>query len=98
MAAPRGWRILAIEVTATSDRGVRRRFLLGAALCLGLAATGLAEQPRTEKALRHLQQAKSELTAARSDKGGHRDKGLDLTDKAINQVQAGIEYAKTRRH
>ena len=47
-------------------------------------------------ALNHLQEAKKELDMAAHDKGGHREKALDLTQKAIEEVRAGVEYADHR--
>jgi hypothetical protein len=66
-------------------------------LGIGLAAPARADQPHMEKALQLLRQARAQLEASNANKGGHRDRAMDLTDKAINQVQAGIEYAKTHK-
>ncbi len=49
-------------------------------------------QPHMEAALHHLQQAAEELQKAEHDKGGHREKALDLTQRAMNQVKAGMNY------
>ncbi len=50
------------------------------------------KQPHMQAALHHLEEAKRELQEAEHDKGGHRAKALQLTDEAINQVKAGIQY------
>jgi hypothetical protein len=78
-------------------RIARTRILAAALATAAFAAPALADQPHMEKALNHLRQAKSELEAARSNKGGHRDHALDSVNKAISQVEQGIEYAKTHR-
>ena len=55
-----------------------------------------ADQPHMQSALDSLQNAKTHLEKATADKGGHRNKAMELTKKAINQVEAGIKY--DRRH
>jgi len=52
----------------------------------------LADQPRMHEALNHLEAAERELQAADNDKGGHRNKALDLTRRAISQVRSGMKY------
>lgn len=52
----------------------------------------LADQPRMHDALDHLQAAERDLQAADNDKGGHRNKALDLTRRAIAQVRSGMRY------
>ena len=42
-----------------------------------------------------LQNARSELNAATSNKGGHREQALALIDQAIAEVRAGINFAAT---
>jgi hypothetical protein len=43
-------------------------------------------------ALGHLQEAKTELERATPNKGGHREKAMQLVDQAIEQVKAGEAY------
>ena len=50
-------------------------------------------QPHMQAALDHLQSARSELQAANSNKGGHRERALQLVDDAIGEVRAGIDFA-----
>ena len=57
-------------------------------------ATG-GGQPHMEAALDELRSARSELDAAMTDKGGHREKAIRLVDDAIAEVQAGIDFART---
>jgi hypothetical protein len=73
----------ALAVTLTAFAGI------GAGLYSGYS---LANQPRMQSALDHLQAAESELQAADNDKGGHRKNALDLTRRAINQVRQGMQY------
>jgi hypothetical protein len=61
----------------------------------GMAATftagyAIAAQPHMQSALRALNKAKTELTAALPDKGGHRVKAMALVDQAVAETQAGI--------
>ncbi|HUK12721.1 MAG TPA: hypothetical protein VLW17_05405 [Thermoanaerobaculaceae bacterium] len=53
-------------------------------------------QPHMENALAELQSAKSELQSAVTDKGGHRVRAIELVDRAIDQVNAGISFAASR--
>jgi hypothetical protein len=63
-------------------------------MALGAAGTvALAKQGHMEEAYHHLQGAKEELQEADHDKGGHRDKALELINRAMQQVQAGMQYA-----
>jgi hypothetical protein len=56
------------------------------------AGYSLADQPRMHSALEHLQMAENDLSAADNDKGGHRQRALELTRKAIAQVHDGMRY------
>jgi len=53
-------------------------------------------QPHMRAALDHLQGAKAELQSAVADKGGHRVRAISLVDQAIGEVEAGMEYARSR--
>lgn len=55
------------------------------------------DQPHMQEALRHLQAAAEELQRATHDKGGHREKALELTRQAIQHVNEGIQYDNTHR-
>jgi hypothetical protein len=72
---------------------------LTAGIVAVVLSTGLAggvawgEQKHMRNALDHLQKAKEQLQQSKGDKGGHRANAMELIDKAINQVQKGIEYA-----
>ena len=68
--------------------------LLGVAVYGGGVRVASAEpQPRMEAALRHLNEAREELKSAVEDKGGHRAKAIDMTERAIKQVEEGIAFA-----
>jgi hypothetical protein len=71
-----------------------------AALTLTLAVLGActtatvsrADQPNMQAALQNLQEAKRHLQVATADKGGHRAEAIEAVDRAIRQVERGIEY------
>ena len=50
------------------------------------------EEPHMSAALGHLQEAKAELEKATANKGGHREKAMQLVDQAMEQVRAGEAY------
>jgi hypothetical protein len=53
-------------------------------------------QPQMEAAIQNLQAAAQNLQSASSDKGGHRMRALQLVQQAIQETQAGIDYANGR--
>jgi hypothetical protein len=66
-----------------------------AGMIIGIAATvAVAKQEHMAEAMHHLEGAKQELQQADADKGGHRDKALELVNQAMEQVHAGMEFAK----
>src|SRR5438128_2350182 len=50
--------------------------------------------PELMRALRTLQRAKTDLMRANRDFGGHRAKAAELTEQAIQEVQAAIQFDK----
>jgi hypothetical protein len=70
--------------------------LAAAALLFAAVTPALADQPHMEEALRHLERARESLQRASSDKGGNRADAIRAVDKAIAEVQRGIEY--DRKH
>ncbi|HEX7192269.1 MAG TPA: hypothetical protein VF381_11945 [Thermoanaerobaculia bacterium] len=54
-----------------------------------------AAQSHMVGARNELRFARSELQAASADKGGHRERAIDIVDRAIAQVDEGIEYARS---
>ena len=67
--------------------------LIVGAFVLG-CGTARAEQPHMKAALAALRDAKHELEVAARNKGGHRERALELVDKAIAQVEEGIAYGR----
>ena len=49
-------------------------------------------EPHMSAALGHLEQAKAELERATPNKGGHRERALQLVDQAMQQVRDGEAY------
>jgi hypothetical protein len=77
----------------------RRGFAVAAT---GVAATGLlgasaksadAYQGNMERAPSSLQQALGSLRESTANKGGHRARAMDLVRQAIDETQAGVEFA-----
>jgi hypothetical protein len=56
------------------------------------------EEPHMSAALGHLEQAKSELERAAPNKGGHKEKAMQLVDQAIQQVREGEAYYEQHEH
>jgi hypothetical protein len=65
---------------------------LASSLGIGYA---LGAQPHMQETMALLQNARTELTAATPNKGGHRERALALIDQAIAEVNAGINFAAT---
>jgi hypothetical protein len=83
-----------------SESIVSRRAI--AALAVGGTAAGLvavsatsasAYQGNMERALSSLYQALASLRESTPNKGGHREKAIQLVQQAIQETQAGIEFA-----
>lgn len=64
--------------------------LLATTTLLGVAAA--EPQPVMRDALSELREAATRLEHADRDKGGHREKALELTRAAIREVEEGIRY------
>jgi hypothetical protein len=65
--------------------------ILAAALAIvALIQTTSADQGNMERALEALRNARSELSQASHDKGGHRTNAIHIIDQAIEQVKEGI--------
>lgn len=81
---------------------MRRRSLLRGLLLVCLLAIGFiagqlsAAQPKMHDALKHLRAARADLNRATADKGGHRERAIDLVNSAINEVERGIAYDRRR--
>ena len=59
-----------------------------------IAAMGMqsvrADQPNMRAALAHLREAKAALQRADHNKGGHRGRAIEIINRAIAEVEAGI--------
>lgn len=60
----------------------------------GVVGTAVANQPRMDRAIALLQEARSQLQAAAHNKGGHRAKAVNLIDSAIKEVRLGKQAAR----
>jgi hypothetical protein len=49
-------------------------------------------EPHMSAAYGHLQQAKAELERAAANKGGHREKAMEMVDQAMRQIEEGEQY------
>jgi hypothetical protein len=67
-------------------------------ILLSMSALGMssafARQPHMDNALRHLREAREALQRAEANKGGHRERAIELVDRAIAQVEEGIRFAR----
>ena len=63
------------------------RAMLGESFLL----TSSTDQPHMQRALDYLRQAKDNLEAATTDKGGHRKKAIGYVNDAIDEVKKGID-------
>ena len=50
------------------------------------------DQPNMKEAKEHLKNALDHLQRASADKGGHRERAMDLIRSAINEVEKGIAF------
>ena len=73
-----------------------QKLLVGVAIVSSLGiGYALGAQPHMDAALALLQNARAELNQAEPNKGGHRERAMELIDQAVNEVNAGIEFART---
>ncbi|MBV9647969.1 MAG: hypothetical protein JO043_10935 [Candidatus Eremiobacteraeota bacterium] len=74
--------------------GLPALFLSGA--LVGGTLTGIvsAAQPHMQSALSYLYDARQQLQVALADKGGHRDRAINLVNSAISEVRSGMAYAR----
>ena len=79
----------------------KRAMLMLTAAFLGatvLAYARVPDQPHMDAALSYLQTAKNELKVAEHNKGGHRANAVGLVNRAIAEVNRGIQYAKSHNN
>lgn len=78
------------------------------AILLGLSLYSVGHPPQTSEVARHephmsaayghLREAKAELEKAAPNKGGHRERALQLVDQALRQVEDGERYFQQHEH
>ncbi len=57
-----------------------------------------ADEPHMRAALERLKEARAQLEKAAPNKGGHREKAIELINHAIEQVKAGIQFSERGEH
>jgi hypothetical protein len=77
---------------STSRRSVLSLLSSGLAVLAAAGSARAEAQPHMRDALEALQRAERALEAADRDKGGHRERALELTRKAISQVERGLRF------
>lgn len=78
---------------------MKARLFFATVLLLGVAAVaGALDQPNMQAARTSLQTARNELQKATPDKGGHRANAIKLITAAIQEVNAGIGFARSHNH
>ncbi|MBF0506009.1 MAG: hypothetical protein HQL09_04150 [Nitrospirae bacterium] len=60
----------------------------------GTVGVCAADEPHMRAALERLKEAKEQLEKAAPNKGGHREKAIELINHAIEQVKKGIEFGE----
>ncbi len=70
--------------------------ITGLLICGSISIWAAERQPHMRAALEHLREAKIQLEKASPNKGGHREKAIELVNKAIEQVEKGMQYADRR--
>ena len=69
---------------------------VAAAAFVASAMPADARQGNMDHAINALREARRALQAATPNKGGHRERAIELVDRAIEQVREGIEWANRR--
>ena len=77
-----------------SARSISARSILGVAVAASMGiGYAIGAQPHMAESIAMLQSARGELVAATPNKGGHRERAINLIDQAISEVRAGIAFA-----
>lgn len=83
-----------MNATPLSPPRLKLSLLVSGTFAVGCGLTmATAYQPHMQNALAALQNARVELAAAEPNKGRHRERALDLVDKAIDQGHQSIAFA-----
>jgi hypothetical protein len=69
-------------------------FVIAALLVGGTVGICAADEPHMRAALEHLREAREQLEKAVPNKEGHREKAIELIDRAMGQVKEGIEFSE----
>ena len=72
--------------------------IVAALLVGGTIGICAADEPHMRAALEHLREAREQLEKATPNKGGHREKAIELIDRAMGQVKEGIEFGEHHHH
>ncbi len=72
--------------------------IIAALLVGGTIGICAADEPHMRAALDHLREAREQLEKATPNKGGHREKAIELIDRAMGQVKEGIEFGEHHHH
>ena len=68
--------------------------VIAALLVGGTIGICSADEPHMRAALEHLREAREQLEKATPNKGGHREKAIELIDRAMGQLKEGIEFGE----
>ena len=75
-----------------------QKFKAGFVIALATVVLALpaaqAGQPRMKDALDRLREARAALASAEHNKNGHRERAMELVDRAIAEVEAGMAAAR----
>ena len=71
-----------------------RKLLLGTAIAASVGiGYAIGAQPHMAETITILQSARAELAQATPNKGGHRERAINLVNQAINETEAGMAYS-----
>lgn len=71
--------------------------VIGVLIGSAVGSWAAIHQPHMIAALEVLKKAKMELEVAEHNKGGHRERALELVNKAIEQTRKGVEAGERER-
>ena len=76
----------------------KRKVLAVFVLVFTFVVVAFADQPRMAAARTDLQQARAQLQAAATNKGGHRVKAIEYINAAISEINQGIAFDRRHNH
>jgi hypothetical protein len=100
LSNPRAWATVSVVVRFKHWRNYAQPSDWGTQYLAAFSRNGLVRPKPPDGSTRtthecsnwHLQQAKEELQRAAPNKGGHREKAMELVNQAIQQIQEGEQY------